>query len=47
MLGTLKMDKCVEAPANLQTVLEAVGGRLVAPISMLLPPFAEQQSPLI
>lgn len=43
MFGTLKM----ETAANLQTVLEAVGGRLVAAVSVLLPPLAEQQSPLV
>lgn len=32
---------------NLQTVLEAVGGCLVAAVSVLLPPLAEQQSSLI
>lgn len=37
----------MEDPANLQTVLEAVGGRLVAAVSVLLPPFAEEQGPLV
>lgn len=32
---------------NLQTVLEAVGGRLVRAVAVLLPAFAEQQHALV
>lgn len=39
--------RCTPTQANLETMLEAVRGGLVAAVSMLLPPLAEQQSSLV
>lgn len=37
----------INTQTDLQTVLEAVGGRLVAAVSVLLPPLAEEQLSLV
>lgn len=44
------MCRCLplrRTPTNLETVLEAVRGGLVAAVSVLLPPFAEEQRSLV
>ena len=45
--GTQTASPSSGTQTHLETVLEAVGGRLVAAVSVLLPPLTEQQSSLV